>query len=149
MTRDREGHMTPGEIVSNAMLIFIAGHDSTVNLISHCLLTFLRNPGTIDMLRRQPDLVPRAIEEVLRLQSSVNFWPTWTALADIDVYGTSIPKGSPIFFMYGAANRDPEKFRDPDRFDLGREMKESLGWGAGVQLLLRWSARTVGGQHCG
>ena len=120
-----EGRMSPGEIVSNAILIFIAGHDSTVNLIAHCVLTFLRNPGTIDLLRRRPELIPRAVEEVLRLQSSVNFWPTWTALADIDVYGTTIPKGSPIFFMYGAANRDPEMFRDPNKFDLEREEKRA------------------------
>ena len=129
-----DGRMSPSEIANNVALIFIAGHDSTVNLISHCVLTFLRNPGTIDLLRRRPDLIPRAIEEVLRLESSVNFWPTWTALADIEIDGTTIPKGSPIFFMYGAANRDPEKFRDPNKFDLEREEKESLGWGAGVHV---------------
>jgi fatty acid omega-hydroxylase len=129
-----DGRMSPGEIVSNCILIFIAGHDSTVNTISHCVLTFLRNPGTIDLLRRRPELIPRAIEEVLRLQSAVNFWPTWTAMDDIDVYGTTIPKGSPIFFMYGAANRDPEKFRDPNKFDLEREEKESLGWAAGIHV---------------
>ncbi len=129
-----EGRMSPSEIVNNCMLIFIAGHDSTVNTIAHCVLTFLRNPGTIDLLRRRPELIPRAIEEVLRLQSAVNFWPTWTAMDDIDVFGTTIPKGSPIFFMYGAANRDPEKFRDPNKFDLEREEKESLGWGAGIHV---------------
>jgi fatty acid omega-hydroxylase len=129
-----DGRMSPSEVVNNVALIFIAGHDSTVNLISHCVLTFLRNPGTIERLRRRPELIPRAIEEVLRLQSSVNFWPTWTALDDIDVYGTTIQKGSPIFFMYGAANRDPEKFRDPDKFDLDRETKDSLGWGAGIHV---------------
>ena len=129
-----DGRMSPSEIVSNCALIFIAGHDSTVNLISHCVLTFLRNPGTIDLLRGRPELIPRAIEEVLRLESSVNFWPTWTALDDIDVDGMTIPKGSPIFLMYGAANRDPEKFRDPNKFDLEREEKESLGWGAGIHV---------------
>ena len=129
-----EGRLSPGEIASNVALIFIAGHDSTVNTIAHCVLTFLRNPGTIDLLRRRPELIPSAVEETLRLQSAVNFWPTWTALDDIDVYGTTIPKGSPIFFMYGAANRDPEKFRDPNKFDLEREVKESLGWGAGIHV---------------
>jgi fatty acid omega-hydroxylase len=129
-----EGRMSPSEIVNNCTLIFIAGHDSTVNTIAHCVLTFLRNPGTIDLLRRQPELIPRAIEEVLRLQSAVNFWPTWTALADIKINGTTIPKGSPVFFMYGAANRDPRKFRDPNKFDLEREERESLGWGAGIHV---------------
>lgn len=129
-----DGRMSPSEIASNVALIFIAGHDSTVNLISHCVLTFLRNAGTIDLLRRRRDLIPRAIEEVLRLESSVNFWPTWTALADIEINGTTIPSGSPVFFMYGAANRDPRKFRDPNKFDLEREEKESLGWGAGIHV---------------
>ena len=129
-----DGRMSPSEIVNNCQLIFIAGHDSTVNLISHCVLTFLRNPGTIDVLRRRPELIPRAIEEVLRLESSVNFWPTWSALNDIDVYGTTIPKGSPIYLMYGAANRDPEKFSDPNKFDLERDVKESLGWAAGIHV---------------
>ena len=129
-----DGRLSPSEIVNNVALIFIAGHDSTVNLISHCVLTFLRNPGTIDLLRRRPELIPRAIEEVLRLQSSVNFWPTWTTLDDIEINGTTIPKGSPVFFMYGAANRDPEKFPNPNKFDLEREEKESLGWGAGIHV---------------
>ena len=71
---------------------------------------------------------------LFRSQSSVNFWPTWTALADIQIDTTTIPKGSPIFFMYGAANRDPRKFRDPNKFDLQREEKESLGWGAGIHV---------------
>ena len=129
-----DGRMSPSEIVSNCWLIFIAGHDSTVNLISHSVLTFLRNPGSFDLLRRRPELIPRAIEEVLRLESSVNFWPTWTALADIEIDGTTIPKGSPIFFMYGAANRDPKQFCDPNKFDLEREEKESLGWGSGIHV---------------
>jgi cytochrome P450 len=128
------GRMSPAEIVNNASLIFIAGHDSTVNLISHSVLTLLRNPGSIDLLRRRPELVPAAIEEVLRLESSVFFWPTWTALDDIEVGGTTIPKGSPIFFMYGPGNRDPEHFRDPNKFDLEREEKDSLGWGSGIHV---------------
>jgi cytochrome P450 len=126
--------MSPSEIVNNCSLLFIAGHDSTVNLISHCVLTLLRNPGSIDLLRRRPDLVPRAIEEVLRLQSSVFFWPTWTAVDDIEIAGTTIPKGSPIFFMYGPANRDPKEFTNPNKFDLNRPEKDSLGWGSGIHI---------------
>jgi cytochrome P450 len=128
------GRMSTGEIISNCILLFIAGHDSTVNLIAHSVLTLLRNPGSFDMLRSRPELIPRAIEEVLRLQSSVFFWPTWTAMDDIEVSGTTIPKGSPIFFMYGPANRDPEQFRNPNKFDLEREEKDSLGWGSGIHV---------------
>ena len=65
-----DGPMSPSEIVNNTILLFVAGHDSTVNLISHCVLTVLRNPGSIELLRSRPDLIPSAIEEVLRLQSS-------------------------------------------------------------------------------
>jgi cytochrome P450 len=127
-----DGRMSAKELVSNATLLLIAGHDSTVNLISHCVLTLLRNPGSFDMLRTRPNLVPRAIEEVLRLESSVFFFPSRTALADIEIAGTTIPKGSPIFLVYGAGNRDPEQFANPNNFDLERKEKESLGWGVGI-----------------
>jgi cytochrome P450 len=129
-----DGRMSPSEILANALLLFIAGHDSTVNLISHCVLTVLRNPGSIDLLRHRPELVPAAIEEVLRLQSSVFFWPTWTAVADIEIAGTPIPKGSPIYFVYGAGNRDPERFPDPNKFDPERKDNQTLGWGSGIHV---------------
>jgi cytochrome P450 len=126
------GKMPASEVVSNITLLFIAGHDSTVNLIAHCILTVLRNPGSIDLLRSRPELIPRAIEEVLRLQSSVQFFPTRSALADIEIAGVVIPKGSPIFLLYGAANRDPERFPKPDQFDPERKDNEHLGWGSGI-----------------
>ena len=129
-----DGRMSPGELVSNAMLLFIAGHDSTVNLISHCVLTLLRNPGTFDLLRGRPELIPAAIEEVLRLESSVFFWPTWTALADIEIAGITVPKGSAIYFVYGAGNRDPKQFPDPDEFDPERKNNQHLGWGSGIHV---------------
>jgi len=127
-----DGRMSPSEIASNTTLLLVAGHDSTVNTIAHCVLTLLRNPGSIDMLRHQPELNPRAIEEVLRLESAVQFFPSRTALADIEIAGTTIPKGAPIFLMYGAGNRDPEQFSNPNKFDLERKEKESLGWGVGI-----------------
>jgi cytochrome P450 len=96
------------------------------------VLTLLQNPGSIDLLRRRPELIPRAIEEVLRLQSAVQFFPSRSALADIEIAGATIPKGSPIFLIYGAGNRDPEQFPNPNKFDLDREHKESLAWGAGI-----------------
>ncbi len=132
--QDPAARMTPSELVANAALIFVAGHDSTVNLISHCVLTVLRNPGSIDMLRRQPELVPRAIEEVLRLQSSVQFFPSRSALADIEIGGVVIPNGAPILLLYGAANRDPKRFDNPNRFDPERAYKEHMGWGGGVHV---------------
>jgi cytochrome P450 len=127
-----DGPMEPAEAAANALLLLIAGHDSTVNTISHCVLTLLRNPGSIELLRRRPGLIPRAIEEVLRLQSAVQFFPSRSATADIEVGGTVIPKGSAIFLMYGAANRDPGRFPDPGRFDPERRDNEHFGWGSGI-----------------
>src|ERR1700757_3890110 len=129
-----DGPMSPSEIVNNTILLFVTGHDSTVNLISHCVLTALRNPWSIELLRNRPELIPGAIEEVLRLQSSVQFFPTRSALADIEIGGTTIPRGSPIYLMYGAANRDPRRFPDPDTFDPQRVDNEHVGWGRGIHV---------------
>jgi len=129
-----DGPMSPSEIVNNTILLFVAGHDSTVNLISHCVLTVLRNPGSIELLCSRPNLIPGAIEEVLRLQSSVQFFPSRSALADIEIAGTTIPKGSPIFLMYGAANRDPRRFPDPNTFDPERQDNEHVGWGRSIHV---------------
>ncbi|QUR66351.1 cytochrome P450 [Mycobacterium spongiae] len=129
-----DGRMSASEIVNNTILLFVAGHDSTVNLISHCVLTALRNPWSIELLRSRPELVPGAIEEVLRLQSSVQFFPTRSALADIEIAGTTIPRGAPIYLMYGAANRDPRRFANPNEFDPQRPDNEHVGWGRGIHV---------------
>jgi cytochrome P450 len=129
-----DGRMSPSAIVDNTILLFVAGHDSTVNLISHCVLTVLRNPWSIELLSSRTELIPGAIEEVLRLQSSVQFFPTRSALADIDIAGTTIPRGAPIYLMYGTANRDPRRFTDPDTFDPQRADNEHVGWGRGIHI---------------
>jgi cytochrome P450 len=127
-----DGRMSSSEILKNCILLLVAGHDSTVNLLTNCVLTLLRNPGSIDILCGKPELVPRAIEEVLRLESSVQFFPSRSALSDIEIAGTTIPKGAPIFLIYAAGNRDPEHFPNPNKFDLNRKEKENLGWGSGI-----------------
>ena len=127
-----DGPLTPREAVTNALLLLIAGHDSTVNTISHCVLTLLRNPGSIELLRSRPEYIPRAIEEVLRVESAVQFFPSRSATADIEINGTVIPKGSPVHLMYGAANRDPKKFPNPNKFDILRQGNEHFGWGSGI-----------------
>jgi fatty acid omega-hydroxylase len=127
-----DGPMTPREAVTNATLLLIAGHDSTVNTISHCVLTVLRNPGSIELLRSRPELIPGAIEEVLRIESAVQYFPSRSATDDIEIAGTVIPKGSPVHLMYGAANRDPQRFPDPSKFDPERQSNEHFGWGSGI-----------------
>jgi fatty acid omega-hydroxylase len=127
-----DGPMSPNEVASNAMLLLVAGHDSTVNTIAHCVLTVLRNPGSLELLRERPGLIPGAIEEVLRLEAAVQFFPSRSALADIEIAGTTIPKGSAVFLLYGAANRDPSRFPNPEKFDPERKDNEHFGWGSGI-----------------
>ena len=127
-----DGPVSHDVAAANAMLLLIAGHDSTVNTITNCVMTLLRNPGSWDLLRDNPDLIPRAVEEVQRLQGAVQFFPSRWATADIEIGGTRIPAGSAVFLVYAAANRDPRQFTDPDRFDPMREDNEHLGFGSGI-----------------
>ena len=127
-----DGPVSHDAAAANAMLLLIAGHDSTVNTISNCVMTLLRNPGSWDLVRDNPDLIPRAVEEVQRLQGSVQFFPSRWATADIEIGSTRIPAGSAVFLVWAAANRDPRRFPDPDRFDPTREDNEHLGFGSGI-----------------
>jgi cytochrome P450 len=127
-----DGPVSQDVAAVNAQLLLIAGHDSTVNTITNSVMTLLRNPGSWDLLRDNEELIPRTIEEVQRLQSAVQFFPSRWATADIEIGGTRIPAGSAVFLVYAAANRDPRRFAHPDRFDPMRENNEHLGFGSGI-----------------
>ena len=127
-----DGPMTPKEAAANAMLLLIAGHDSTVNTIAHCVLTLLRNPESIELLREKPELIPKAIEEVLRLQSAVQFFPSRSVTADIEVGGTVIPAGLGGAPAVRRRQPRPERFPDPEKFDIQRPDNQHVGWGRGV-----------------
>ncbi|MFK0150901.1 cytochrome P450 [Streptomyces sp. NPDC090499] len=127
-----EGRMSKGVLASNALLLIFAGHETTVNLIAHSVLTLLRHPDALEKLRHRPELIVPAVEELLRFESSVQFWHTRSAVEDIDIAGTTIPGGAPIFLAYGSANRDPQRFTDPDRLDLERRDNQHLGFSQGI-----------------
>ncbi|MEU7852388.1 cytochrome P450 [Nonomuraea sp. NPDC049141] len=127
-----DGRMSEGVLASNAVLLLFAGHETTVNLIAHSVLTLLRHPEALEELRRRPDLIVPAVEELLRFESSVQFWHTRSAVEDIEIAGTTIPKGAPIFLVYGSANRDPERFAHPDQLDLERPDNQHLGFSQGI-----------------
>ena len=129
-----EGPMSQGELLGTAQLLLIAGHETTVNLIANGMLTLLRHPGVLERLRHEPELVIGTVEELLRYEPPVQFLRFRTALDDIDVAGTTIPKGSPVTLMLASGNRDPGRFRDPDRFDPEREDNQHLGFGGGIHL---------------
>ncbi|MEJ8653460.1 cytochrome P450 [Streptomyces sp. MS1.AVA.3] len=138
-------------IVRNAMLMLFAGHETTVNLIAHSVLNLLRHPDQFEKLHRLPELIVPGVEELLRFESSVQFWPTRSALEDIEIAGTTIPKGAPIFLAYGSANRDPERFENADRLDLERPDNQHVGYSQGIHYcfgapLARLEAQTAVGE---
>ncbi|MCO5999360.1 cytochrome P450 [Actinoallomurus rhizosphaericola] len=127
-----EGPMSPVEVVATATLLLIAGHETTVNLITNGMLTLLRHPALLDRLRREPALAVSMVEELLRYEPPVHFLSSRVALDDIEIGGTTIPKGAPIAVALAAGSRDPAHVPDPDRFDPDRRYNEHLGFGGGI-----------------
>jgi cytochrome P450 len=120
------------DLLATAVLLLIAGHETTVNLITNGMLTLLRHPDVLDRLRHEPDLIVPLVEELLRYEPPVQMRTSRTALADIDIAGTTIPKGSPLALVLAAGNRDPRRFPDPDRFDPDRTDNQHLAFNSGI-----------------
>ncbi|GAB1335593.1 hypothetical protein ACE1SV_21830 [Streptomyces sp. E-15] len=129
-----DGRMTDEEIIATANLLLIAGHETTVNLITNGMLTLLRHPPVLRRLRDDPDLVVPLVEELLRYEPPVHIIPWRAAYSDITVDGTVIPEGSRILLMPASGSRDPKRFREPDRFDPDRRDNQHLGFGSGIHL---------------
>ncbi|MFB7334847.1 cytochrome P450 [Streptomyces adustus] len=127
-----DGTMTTMELLSTAALLLIAGHETTVNLITNGMLTLLRNPEILGRLRADPKLSVNIVEELLRFEPPVQLVPQRTTLADIEVRGITIPKGASVWLVLAAGNRDPERFDHPDRFDPDRGDIQHLGFGSGI-----------------
>ncbi|MFD9002443.1 cytochrome P450 [Streptomyces sp. NPDC059582] len=127
-----DGSMTTMEVLSTSVLLLIAGHETTVNLITNGMLTLLRNPDILQRLREDAALAVPIVEELLRFEPPVQLVPQRTTLADIEVRGVTIPKGSSLWLVLAAGNRDPERFDHPDRFDPDRGDIQHLGFGSGI-----------------
>ena len=129
-TDDGDDRMSDDEIVSTSILLLIAGHETTVNLIANGWLTLLRHPDVLKRLRDEPELIIRTVEEMLR-EPSVHLITWRVTLDDIEVADTVIPKGSPVILALAAGNRDPEHVTDPDVFDPDRQT-EHLAFSGGI-----------------
>ncbi|HXZ75752.1 MAG TPA: cytochrome P450 [Streptosporangiaceae bacterium] len=103
-----------------------------MNLIANGTLTLLRNPDALVRLRREPAWVLPVVEELLRFEPPVQYLPNRAALEDITIDGTTIAKGSQLTLLIAAANRDPGRFTNPDRFDPDRPDNQHLGFGSGL-----------------
>ena len=146
ITAEDEGHkLSEKELLSTLILLLVAGHETTVNLIANGVLALARNPDQLQRLREDPTLARTAVEEVLRFDPPVQFTAR-VALDDIDIDGTTLGKGDQAIVLVGAANRDPEHFPDPDTFDVGRQDNRHLAFGLGAHFCLGAPLARVEGQ---
>jgi cytochrome P450 len=127
--------LTPRELLGFVQLLLVGGQETTTNLINNAVLCFLENPGQLARLRAAPDLLPSAIEEVLRYRSPVQWMPRATRHA-VELHGQVIPAGKLVLPMIGSANRDPRQFRDAGRFDITRDPNPHLAFGHGIHACL-------------
>jgi cytochrome P450 len=129
--RDGDDRLTEDELLSTVSLLFGAGFITTSNLIGNGLLALLRHPAEMARLWADPALAAPAVEEILRYDSPVQFNGRYL-FDPIDVSGTVIPAGEFVLTLTGGANRDPARFSDPERFDVGRADNHPLSFGWGI-----------------
>lgn len=120
--------LSDDEVVANVIVTMVGGQETTTNLIGNGLLTLLRNPGAPAQLRDDPGLMPSAVEELLRYESPSQHTAR-LAPADTVIGGQHIEAGQAVIAVMGAANRDPQRFEDPDRLDLARTDNRHLAFG--------------------
>jgi cytochrome P450 len=132
LTAEIDGdRLTEDEVVANCIITMVGGQETTTNLIGNGVLSLLRHPGELARLRAEPALIPSAVEELLRYESPTQHTAR-LAPEDVELGGRRLRKRQAVIAVMGAANRDPERFPDPDRLDLGRSDNRHLafGWGA-------------------
>jgi cytochrome P450 len=132
---DEGDRLSEDELLATCMLLLVAGHETTTNLMGNGLLALQRERGQWEDLRRHPELAAAAVEECLRFDAPVQFTARrpWQ---DVEVFGTRIPGDMEIILVMGAAHRDPERYEHPDRVDIRREDQGHLAFGQGIHFCL-------------
>jgi cytochrome P450 len=120
------------ELLATSVLLFFAGHETTVNLIGTGVRNLLLHPDQLARVRTNPELIQSAVEELLRFDGPVQRTGRTVASGEVELGGVTIPEGQPIVAFVAAANRDPAQFRDPDRLDVARTDNQHLAFGAGI-----------------
>jgi cytochrome P450 len=133
------------ETVLLAKVLLIAGHETTVNLIGNGVLALMQFPDQFELLSQRPDLIPSAVDELLRFDSPVQFDARW-ATADLDLAGTTVKAGDGIMLLLGAANRDPAVFDAPGHLDVTRDARRHVAFGGGIHHCLGASLARLEGQ---
>ncbi len=127
--------LTSGEVLAFVLLLLLAGSETTTSLIGNTMQLLAEHPEEFEQVRRNPQLWTRAIEEILRFEPPVHAVDRF-ATRDTEVGGTEIPQGSLLHVLLGAANFDPAKFPDPERFDLTRDPNDHVSFGEGIHFCL-------------
>jgi len=127
--------LSAAEILALAVLILVAGNETTTNLIGNAVLTLLDHPDELAKVRADRSLVPALVEEVLRYNSPVQVIFRRTA-QDVELEGGKIPAGQNVFLLLGSANRDERQFPEPDHFDVARNPQDHVAFGYGIHYCL-------------
>jgi len=132
---DRGEPLSEAELVATCILLLVAGHETTTSLIGNAVHALAQYPDQLDVLSRDPSLLPAVVEEVLRFDSPVQLTGR-VALEDAEAGGVPTPRGTFLVLLIAAANRDPLAFDQPDRFDVCREPSSHLAFGHGIHFCL-------------
>lgn len=128
---DEGDRLTEQEMISTAVLLLNAGHEATVNATVNGWYALFRNPPQLAALRADHSLVPSAIEELMRYDTPLQLFERWV-LDEIEIDGTTIPRGAEVAMLFGSANHDPEVFQAPDQLDLTRKENPHISFSAGI-----------------
>jgi len=144
--RDGQDKLNEQELFSMAVLLIVAGHETTVNLIGNGTLALLQHPEQLERLKQDASLMPAAVEEILRYDGPVEWATIRWAAQDVQIDGQTIGKGEKVFVVLGSADRDGEQFDDPDVFDIGRQNNRHLAFGFGIHFCLGASLARLEGE---
>jgi cytochrome P450 len=128
--------LSEAELFSTVILLIVAGHETTVSLIGSAVLALLGDPSALERLRAEPELIPGAVEELLRREAAVDRTLVRWATADAELGGRTIKRGEPVIAILGAADRDPARFPKPDLLDLDRQDNKHVAFGRGSHYCL-------------
>ncbi|MFF3912626.1 cytochrome P450 [Streptomyces sp. NPDC001852] len=134
--RDEGDRLSEDELMSLAFLILFAGYENTVQLIGNAVLALLRHPDQLAALRKDPERLPSAVEELSRYEGPALFGIRRFAVEEVTISGVTVPAGETVWVSLSAANRDPARFPDPDRLDLSRDASGHLALGHGIHYCL-------------
>jgi cytochrome P450 len=137
INHENQTGLTRAEIISNTRLLIFAGFETTVNQLGLGILTLLQHPGQLAELQANPDLIPGAIEEILRYTIMDQYPRARVALEDVELGGHTIKAGEGVLASLASANKDPDIFPDPDRFDIHRQdARNHVGFSFGIHQCL-------------